>query len=473
MPELKLIGTTTFRLVVVYLVLFGLSVVVILGLVYWFTAGILDHRTDRTISAELESLAEEYRRHGLAGLVPVIEDRAGVPRTDTIYLLASPTLARIAGNINRWPDSLTETGAKIDFRIEDTRDESGRPHSARAAAVDLDGGYHLLVGRDTYERDDFRSLIEAALLWALGFTLALGIVGGLLIARHMLKRIDLINQTTERITQGNLLERVPLSGSGDEFDQLAARLNAMLDRIGQLMGGLRLVTEGVAHDLRTPLTRLRSRLELALIESTDVASCHAVLEQTIADADRLLAIFTALLAIAEVESLTEADFAEVDLARKAARAVDLFEPVAADKGVALILEIPSGPCHAVGNPQLLSQALVNLIDNAIKYTPPDGRVAVKVSAADESNGPRIIIADNGPGIPAEERERVLQRFVRLDASRATPGNGLGLSLVDAVAQLHGAQLTLGDNFPGLCVTLTFRHEKGRREPIAEFLPNDE
>ncbi|CAK0777598.1 Histidine kinase [Azospirillaceae bacterium] len=457
--DIRLFRTTTFRLVLLYMSLFGASVGTILILIYGFTAGYLNRQTDKTISAEIINLTDAYRVHGLTGLMAVVSERSNVPRTDTIYMVVSPRLSYLSGNLLQWPQHFPKSGERFDFEIDRTRDEWGRRHAARAEVVQLDEGYRLLVGRDMYERVQFRDLMSAASLWALLFSLGLGVGGGLLLSRHMIKRIEVITHTTQRITTGDLQDRIPLSGSGDEFDQMASQVNQMLDQIGQLITGLRQVTEGVAHDLRTPLTRLRSRLEIALLETDSIQACHIALQDSIHDADRLLATFSALLGIAEAEASARANFTTVDLEPLVTTAIELFEPVATEKGIELTFRI-EGVASVLGNPHLLSQAVVNLLDNAIKYTPPEGAVSLYVCGPPEWHAPSLIICDTGPGIPPEDRERVLQRFVRLDSARAAVGNGLGLSLVDAVARLHGATLTLGDNAPGLTVTLSFPTEHG-------------
>jgi signal transduction histidine kinase len=270
----------------------------------------------------------------------------------------------------------------------------------------------------------------------------------------MLGRVDAINRTTRRIMAGDLSQRIALKGSRDEFDQLAANLNAMLDQIERLLGGMRQVTDNIAHDLRTPLNRLRSRIEVALLQQPGRAETRALLEATLADAQAMIATFNALLDIARAEAGSErGGFEAVDLAALSRDLADLYRPAAEDKQLTFQYRCAPG-LQMRANRHLLAQALANLLDNAIKYTPPGGRVRLQVERG--ANGPLIAVADSGPGIPEADRERVLQRFVRLDGTRSTPGNGLGLSLVDAVAKLHGAELTLTDNRPGLKVSLAFR-----------------
>jgi signal transduction histidine kinase len=449
------LATTAFRLALAYLGLFLASVLLILGLIYWSTAGLIDAQTTDTIEAEITGLREQYRRHGLPGLVRVVRERAASPHTNSLYLIAAPDGTPLAGNLERWPDAARQAAPGwIAFDIVTPLPEA-EPHPARAATFVLPGRVRLLVGRDLRELEAFEARVVTALAWALVLTVGLGLPGGWLFGRSALRRIDAINRTTGRIMAGDLAERVPVRGSGDELDRLAGNLNAMLDRIEQLMGGMRRTGESIAHDLRTPLSRLRSRLEIALMEAGDEAALRAALADGLAECDALLATFGALLRIAQAESgALREDFEPVPLADLARGLAELYEPAAEDKGLALEVAAEGDPVVS-GSRQLLSQAVANLLDNAVKYTPSGGRVTLAVAPGADGAGPRLSVADSGPGIPEAERERVLQRFVRLEPSRSTPGNGLGLSLVDAVARLHGCRLELADNDPGLRATLAF------------------
>jgi len=471
----RLFRTTTFRLTLVYLALFLASVLTILGLIYWFTAGYAARQTNATIAAEIAGLHEQYQRRGLVGLADVVADRAREPRTAGIYLLASPRFQPIAGNLQEWPKVEPDANGWMNFGISGTHAEDGQEHPARAIAFTLPGGYRLLVGRDMREHQIYQERVIASLGWSLLLTVVLGVLGGVLISRHMMHRLEAVNALTRKIMSGDLHERVGIRGAGDEFDELARNLNAMLDQIEHLMASMRHVTENVAHDLRTPLTRLRSRLELALLDSeADADDYRTVLQATIAEADRLLTVFGALMSIAETEAGTvHAPFAPVRLGSLARSMVELYEVVAEEKGMRLETAIDGDPAVS-GNDQLLSQALANLLDNAIKYAPEGSRITVAVAPAVGGTGPRLTVTDAGPGIPEADRDRVLQRFVRLESSRSTPGNGLGLSLVAAVARLHRARLTLEDARPGLKVSLVFPAETGgksdRREAAGISVP---
>ncbi|WP_158045503.1 sensor histidine kinase [Skermanella pratensis] len=456
MPDLGLLRTTTFRVALLYLGLFLASVLVILGLIYWFTAGFIERQTDETIAAEIAGLREHYRQRRLPGLIEVVNARSATPRTSTLYLVASPTYAPLAGNLSAWPDAAPDPDGWVEFEIKDAPPTpDGRRHDARAVMFTLSGGYHLLVGRDTRERGQFQERVLISLAWALLLTIGLGAAGGVLISRNVMHRIDAINRTTRQIMSGALQERMAVKGSGDELDQLAGNLNAMLDQIEQLMVGMRQVSDSIAHDLRTPLTRLRSRLEITLVECSGEDEYRGAIQEAIGEADRLLGIFSALLSIAEAEAGTlQRSFHKVALADIARRIADLYEPAAEEAGLSLDSDIQAEPV-VLGNQQLLAQAVANLLDNALKYSPTGGRVTLTVDGPDGSRGAFISVADGGPGIPADQRESVLRRFVRLESSRSSPGNGLGLSLVDAVARLHGARLEMDDNRPGLIVAIVF------------------
>ena len=451
----RLLRTSTFRLTLAYLgVLLG-SVVIILAAVAWSTARLTDHHTAETVAAELAGLNEQYREGGLPALVEAVARRSAVPGTDLLFLLAAPELEPIAGNLPRWPDAPADGQGWVRFVIDGGGEVRGRQHEARAQVFTLPGGYHLLIGRSMRDIELLRDKVMLPIGLGVLLTLGLSTAGGLAISRRVLRRVEAIDATARQIMRGALQERIPLRGSQDELDHLAASLNHMLDEIERLMNGVRQVTDSIAHDLRTPLTRMRSRIEMTLLGRPDPEAACAALQENLEEIDQLLATFTALLNIAQVEAGTlRSDFQPVALAPLAARVAELYEPLAEDKGLAFGLETDGGPCVR-GNPHLLSQALANLVDNAIKYTPAGGRVALSVRAAAGALGPRLLVVDSGPGVPAALRARVLERFVRLEASRRSPGSGLGLSLVDAVARLHGAHLVMDDNAPGLRVELRF------------------
>ena len=452
MRPIRLLDTTAFRLTLIYLGLFAVSALVLLGYLYIATAGFMTRQTAETIQAEIAGLAEQYRTQGLPRLRQVIEQRsAAQPHRASIYLLTDAAGRWVAGNIDRWPEATLGEDNWLTFPVAVELDGQGSENRrAIAQSFRLAGRYRLLVGREVEERLQLQTKIKHALSWGLGLTLLLGLAGGLLMSRGMLRRIDSINRTTEQIMAGDLSRRIALNRTrGDEFDQLAANLNAMLDQIERLLSGMREVTDNIAHDLRTPLNRMRSRIEVALIGDGSEA-LRPVLEQTLSDAETMIGTFNALLDIARAEAGSERKaFETVDLVTLASDVVDLYRPLAEDKGQTV--ETTLAPDQVVqANGHLLSQALANLLDNAIKYTPEGGHIELGIA-----EGPMITVADSGPGIARDQHDKVLERFVRLDKTRHSPGNGLGLSLVDAVAKLHGAALVLEDNEPGLRVVLDF------------------
>jgi signal transduction histidine kinase len=451
----RLLETSTFRLALIFLASFGISALALLGFLYHETAGFMAGQTEETIQAEIAGLKEQYHREGLNRLREVINLRSELqPHRSSVYLLVDPFGRRVAGNLDRWPEVAPEPDGWLTFAVEVTPDgEKVEQRRARAKSFRLDEGFSLLVGREVEDRLQVEAQIRRTLGWGLALTLLLGLAGGFLMSRSMLGRVDAINRTTRRIMAGDLSQRIPLGGSRDEFDQLAANLNAMLDQIERLLGGMRQVTDNIAHDLRTPLNRLRSRIEVALLQQPGRAETRALLEATLADAQAMIATFNALLDIARAEAGSErGGFEEVDLTALGRDLADLYRPVAEDRQ--LTFEYHCLPGMALrANRHLLAQALANLLDNAVKYTPPGGCVRLDVGRG--ASGPVVTVTDSGPGIPEADRARVLQRFVRLDATRSTPGSGLGLSLVDAVAKLHGAELMLTDNRPGLKVSLAF------------------
>jgi signal transduction histidine kinase len=451
----RLLQTSIFRIALLYLLLLGVTLAVLLSFIYWSTAGLIERQTDETVQAEIRGLAEQYRDEGLVRLMEVIARRSGPEGSpENVYLLTGPQLQPLAGNLTGWPrDAVAEDGwMEVSLGRQD--DPSGTPHIIRGRAFELAGGYLLFVGRDTVERGDFRSIVAGALAWSVLPALLLGLVGGALIARYSLSRVDAVRAASEDIVRGDLSRRVPLTGSGDEFDRLAGTINDMLARIETLMGGMRLVTDSLAHDLRSPLTRARSAIEMALRQHADAETYRQALEQTAAELETILRTFEALINIAQAEAgLNRLTLMGLDLSALARDLLEVYQPIAEEAGLELSGEI-AADIVIHGHRQLLGQALANLLDNAIKYSAPGGRITLELAASEK--GATLAVTDSGPGIPVEQRERVLHRFVRLDDSRGTPGSGLGLSLVAAVAKLHDVDLELVDNDPGLRVTLTFK-----------------
>lgn len=451
MRFLNLFRTTAFRLALVYLLLFAASAFALIAFIYWNTAGFMASQTDETINAEILGLREQYNQLGLPGLRQVLIERSAGGGTG-LYLLTNSDFSRLAGNLSKWPDVPVGEGAWVDFTYERPGPGGSEKRSARARHFELLGGFQLLVGRDVHERREIEDRIEAALFWAGALTLGLGLVGGLVMSRNVTRRLDIINRASRDIIEGDLTRRVPLSGSNDEFDELATNLNDMLDQIGRLMSGMTEVADNIAHDLRTPLNRLRSRLEVTLMKPATEMEYREALEGAISEADGLIGTFNSLLLIARAETgEARENFEELDLKSVLNDVIELYEPLAEAKRISL--KVSAQAVSIQGDRGLISQALANLIDNAIKYTPEDG--AVTVTLKQPGDTATLEVRDTGPGIPQAEREHVVRRFVRLEASRNEPGSGLGLSLVAAVARLHDAELDLGDNRPGLIARLVF------------------
>jgi signal transduction histidine kinase len=452
----KLLRASTFRLTLVYLALFCVSAGVLFGFIYFASSTYMERQTEETITAEITGFVDQYRLRGLGGLRNTIAQRAAArPDRASIYLLVDRTDRIMAGNIDRWPDGQETDEGYVHFLIETgdgNEDDEPVFHRAIARGFLLQNNARLLVGRDIEERLSIQATLFNTLVIGGGIMMVLGVAGGLVMSRWMLGRLDDVNRATTRIMMGDLTQRFADKGSGDEFDELARNLNRMLDRIERLLAGMRQVTDNVAHDLRTPLNRLRSRIEVALMgEQTDEA--RDLLEATVRDADSLIQTFNAILSIARAESgEQQAEFEPFSLREMAQDVTELYEPLGEERNIAVKLVAPAD-VSVIGNRHLVAQALANLVDNAIKYTPEGGEVCVRTS---NGTNPMVVVSDNGPGIPAELRKKALERFIRLDADRSTPGNGLGLSLVNAVAQLHDARLELGDNEPGLRVTLAFK-----------------
>jgi len=445
-----LIRSTAVRLAFGYAALFIISSLLLTGFLWWRTALYLDREIDAVILADGQPIADRLRDFGLPGAIETINERVGRASDEhAIYLLADPTLSPIAGNLQAWPLAVRSRPGWYDINLE----QSGKLHVTRALFVLLPGGFRLLVGRDVQDRVEVRALIVTSLVWASLGALALAIIGGLLMRRAVLGRVETINRTASAIVMGDFSRRVPTQGSSDEFDQLARTVNAMLEQIERLIEGVRNATNVVAHDLRTPLAELRARLEALIDARPSMDMTYDEIRNSVTDIDRIVDIFNALLRLAEIDSgVRRGGFREVDLALIATELVELYEPAAEDKEIAFVSEVPEG-IVILGDPNLLAQAIGNLVDNAIKYAPRQGKVWLRI-AARAGNDVEIVVADNGPGIADSEKSRVTDRFYRGNRGAAADGIGLGLSVVEAVARLHAGTLSFTDNCPGLVATLT-------------------
>jgi signal transduction histidine kinase len=436
------------------IVIFGAAVVVLFGYVYWSTAVYVHGRADQAIAAEDAILQQAYADAGQGGLVGAIAQHIAADRVEGgVYLLVDRSSRRLAGNLQAWPSALAGAAGWENFSAPEWKPDATRRPLLRAKFATLADGGRLLVGRDIGDLDGFVQKINAAFALTISLILVLAGVASLSVTRRTVGRIEAINAASRAIMRSGLGQRIPQRGTRDEWDELAANLNSMLDRIEALMGEVRQFTDSVAHDLRTPLTRMRARLEKAHAGLRDTQGDQSLIGDTIADLDAVLGMFTSLTRISQIEARDRtAAFRAIDLTEIAREVVELFDAAAEDKG-GRVEAVGDRGVAVTGDRDLLFDAVANLVDNAIKHGREAGRVTVVVSERDR--GAVISITDDGPGIPADECDRVFKRFYRLERSRRTPGNGLGLSLVAAVARLHGAQIEMLDNAPGLEFQLWF------------------
>jgi signal transduction histidine kinase len=455
----KLFRATAFKLTLAILGLSAIGAALVLGVVAWQVIKLVDDETRQTIEAEANGLSEQYQSGGVRRLGAIIEARSRQPGS-SLYLLTDGAGEPLAGNVAQLPSGVLDRAGVVDTPYE-TTDESSPGRRALARIFLLPGGFHLLVGRDLGDRARIGAVMIRAMAVSLAFFAALAALGALFVARRVLSRIDAMNQSARAIMAGDMTRRLPVSGSDDELDRLARGLNEMLARIADLMAGMREVSDNIAHDLRTPLTRLRNHAEEALRSDADPAAARAALERTIEESDGLIKIFNALLLIARAEAGAEsAGRIAFDLGETVASVAELYAPLAEEYGVALEVEAARG-LTIVGNRELIGQAVANLIDNAVKYgagkgdgPAAAGRSEIAVTARRDGERVRVEVADHGPGIPVGDRERAIHRFVRLEGARSRPGSGLGLSLAAAVMRMHGGEVRLEDNAPGLKVVVT-------------------
>ena len=440
---------STSRLSALFVAIFAAGIAVLLTSVYVLTARVLDHEVDVVIQAEVNGLIDDYRRGGVLQLIETLHLRAGNwGRTGAVYLLVDPQGRRIAGNIAGWPRQISSHEQWLEFEIDASEHGGIVAHPVRAQVFRLPMGRTLLVGTDILERKRLASTLRSAMLWGTGLCLALAILVTYIYSQRVRRRIAAVAKSCETIMAGELSERLTIEGSHDEFDELSSTVNRMLERIEQQTDLLRTTFDSAAHDLRAPLYRARVRIEEAL-QHHDLADARDVMEATLSELERVQRTLGTLLQIAQADAhARELALEDVDLAELSREIVDLYQPEATARGHTLTY---SGVDHAVlrGNQQLLAQTLVNLVENALKYVDDGGRVEVEVTRSDEDI--TLIVADNGPGVPAEDRQRILQPFIRLERDRRQTGSGLGLSLVAAVMRLHRASVELLDNHPGLRV----------------------
>jgi signal transduction histidine kinase len=446
--------SSTFKLALMWIGIFGAVVLALFSYVYWSTDNYLHSRSDRAIAAERTFLQKVYDSRGRDGLIAAIADRIAGERFESgIYLLADPSFAPVAGNLKVWPSTLKGSTGWNNFNAPGWKPQAADHPLLRATFDTLPGGYHLLVGKEIGELDEFAKKIKAALLWVLALLFVLAGVASVSVTQRTVGRIEAVNATSRAIMQSGLGQRIPLRGTRDEWDQLAENLNSMLDRIEALMGEVKQVTDNVAHDLRTPLTRVRGRLEKAYRHQRNSDHDQSLIGDTIADLDAVLRMFSSLTRISQIEAGNRtSSFRTVNLAKIASEVVELFDAAAEEKHAHLSAVLDKGVLVR-GDRDLLFDAVANLVDNAIKYGREAGQITVDVTR--DNGGAVISVADDGSGIPDNECQQVFKRFYRLEQSRRTPGNGLGLSLVAAVARIHGAHIELTDNKPGLKCRLRF------------------
>jgi len=465
--QVRLLDTTAFRLSMRYAGFVSLLTIVCFAVIYWVTISQLQTQIDAGLRAETAALTRLYGLRGINGLqqtITALSTTKGLTESDSgdagprQYLLTDAHFKSLAGSLSDWPKEISATDmtwATLRIRAQHKQPGLDAEHhhfELRAVAVVLPDGYHLLVGQSLDELIELRNTILALTIAAVLLVLIVGLMGGALMGHSVARRMQAIMHTADTIMAGDLTQRIPEERHRDEFDALASKLNAMLTRIEHLMKSTREVTENVAHDLRSPLTRLRGRAEMALMKNADTLRQKDALQKVIEETDGIVATLNAILSIAQIESGARREWTEVDMTAACHDAAELYEALADEKGMHFSMHIADGVI-VKGNRQLLAQTIGNLLDNAIKYTGRGGTVNLKLVKQD--NDAIVSVSDSGPGIPVELRDKALQRFMRLDASRSQPGSGLGLALVKAVAEQHGAILNLEDNRPGLRIRLSF------------------
>jgi signal transduction histidine kinase len=450
----KTFTSSTFKVALIAILTFGSAVSAIFLFVYLSTTSYVRNHADRAILAEYQGLREAYERTGRDGLAALIRQRiADRSFPDSIYVLADPAAAVLAGNLTQWPPASADLSGWTEFRADPPLSEAATVPLVRGLLTTFPSGDRLLVGRDIGHLDHFSGQIRTAVILGVVLTFVIGGFTGFLVTRRSVGRIESINATSRAIMASGLDKRIPLRGTRDEWDAVAENLNLMLDRIETLMGEVKQVSDNVAHDLRTPLTRMRGRLEKAYHAERKADADQVLIGDTIADLDSVLRIFASITRIAQIETQArKGGFRTVNLVEIAGEVVELYDAAAEQDATRLTLA-GDREVMVTGDRDLLFDAIANLVDNAIKH----GRAGGQVTVASETveGRPVVSVADDGPGIPAEQREHVFKRFYRLEQSRYTPGNGLGLSLVAAVAHLHGARVELLDNAPGLKFRLLF------------------
>ena len=457
----RIFRTTPFRLTLLFLALFASAASAFLAYIYVATAGEATRRTDQEIAREMHSLVAAYDRAGIDALNQSLIERAASERP-FLYLLMDKSQKPISGSIQESPvEKFTGALTSTSFSVTD-QDAQGHTvkHPARGLQQRLSGGQILFVGADVGADEAYVNKIVTALQGAGALVVVLGLAGGVLVSRNVTRSMLGLTEVVDAVRNGDLGARAHVRGTRDEFDELAAGVNEMLDRLERSMAGHRHAGDAIAHDLRSPLTRLRARLEAAYLDvEAGKGDPTQALAQALEDTDGVLKTFGAVLSIARLQAAGAApDPVLFDPAELAADISELYEPLCEDKGIDFAAEL-SKDLQLRGNREFLAQALANILDNAVKYTPPGGAIMLRVRRR-SSGEVEFSVTDTGPGVPDSDRDRVVERFVRLENSRNQPGAGLGLSLVAAVAEAHGGRLELaegpgkvGEMGPGLRVAL--------------------
>ncbi len=464
----KLFRTTVFKLSLIYLVIFAIGSSAVIGWAAWSMRRLVEEQIRAAIDAEIKGLAEQYAQGGIRRLVFVVDRRTRRPGS-ALYLVTNFQGVSITGNVAVLPVGVIERPGLTETQYQ-RHETQTMDRRALARIFLLPGGFRLLVGRDLEDRETIYSVMARAMATSLLWLIVIGTLGGLFIARRVLQRVDAMNASARTIMLGDLSGRLPVIGSNDELDRLALNLNQMIERIAGLMTGLRHVSDNIAHDLKTPLTRMRARAERTLADARNIDDHRAALEKVLEESDHLLRIFNALLMIARAESgAARAEMQDFDVSRTVRDVAELYEPLAEDAGGAITVDVVDD-LYIHGNRELIGQALANLVDNALKHgrsplrltgetqsqdAPADGAAVPQITITARRNADQIVltVADRGAGISASDRERVFDRFVRLEQARSTPGSGLGLSLALAIARLHNGDIQIADNNPGVSISL--------------------
>jgi signal transduction histidine kinase len=442
----RLIHSSALTWALGYLLL-GLAALVAFAVPLWYAWNVsIFSGREEILRDDAQRLSEVFAHEGVAGLTAHIKARVAMQiAAERTLLLTDSAYRPLAGNLAAWPRELPDTPGEHAVMVDDL---AGKHTHTLLVRSTLPGGYHLLVGRDLSLFLPLERRFAWGLTAAVTFLFVVGVAGAILIRRELLVRVEGIRQTVAAIMQGDLRHRLPTRRSGDELDTLSQTLNGMLDHIEHLIAGISNVSNSIAHDLRTPLAELRSRLEELSLTRPPPSETFAEIEAAVADVDRVMRIFSALLRLAEIDSgARRSGFVRVDAAAVAAEVVEFYEPAAEQKGVVFSFQT-SGEAAVAGDPVLLAQAVSNLIDNSLKSVSERGAISVRVGPRADGSV-EIAVSDDGPGIPDADKPKAAERFFRGDTSRGSPGVGLGLSIVDAVAKLHGGVLHLLDNHPGL------------------------